>query len=32
MQIGLHEFRDSRDQSLWALLVNPFRSAGGRRS
>jgi sterol desaturase/sphingolipid hydroxylase (fatty acid hydroxylase superfamily) len=31
MQIGLHEFRDRRDQSLWALLVNPFRSAGGRR-
>ena len=26
MQIGLHEFRDRRDQSLWALLVNPFRS------
>lgn len=25
MQIGLHEFRESRDQSLWALLVNPFR-------
>jgi sterol desaturase/sphingolipid hydroxylase (fatty acid hydroxylase superfamily) len=31
MQIGLHEFRDRRDQSLWALLVNPFRSVGGRR-
>lgn len=25
MQIGLHEFRENRDQSLWALLVNPFR-------
>jgi len=24
MQIGLHEFRESSDQSLWALLVNPF--------
>lgn len=31
MQIGLHEFRDRRDQSLWALLVNPFRSGGGQR-
>lgn len=26
MQIGLHEFREPNDQSLWALLVNPFRS------
>lgn len=26
MQIGLHEFRDQREQSLWALLANPFRS------
>lgn len=27
MKIGLNDFRDSRDQSLWALLVNPFRKA-----
>jgi sterol desaturase/sphingolipid hydroxylase (fatty acid hydroxylase superfamily) len=26
MQIGLHEFRDRRDQTLLALIVNPFRS------
>jgi sterol desaturase/sphingolipid hydroxylase (fatty acid hydroxylase superfamily) len=26
MQIGLHEFRDQRDQTLWALIVNPLRS------
>ena len=26
MAIGLHEFRDYRDQSLWALLLNPFRA------
>lgn len=26
MQIGLHEFRGRRDQTLWALIVNPFRS------
>ncbi|MGB5246859.1 MAG: sterol desaturase family protein, partial [Woeseia sp.] len=26
MQIGLHEFREPRDQTLWALVVNPFRS------
>jgi sterol desaturase/sphingolipid hydroxylase (fatty acid hydroxylase superfamily) len=26
MQIGLHEFRDQRDQTLWALMINPFRS------
>jgi len=32
MLIGLHEFRDRRDQSLWALLTNPFRSVGVRRS
>lgn len=25
MQIGLHEFREAGDQSLWALLINPFR-------
>lgn len=25
MQIGLHEFREPRDQTLWALVVNPFR-------
>ncbi len=27
MQIGLHEFREANDQSLWALLINPFRRA-----
>ncbi|MCB1844207.1 MAG: sterol desaturase family protein [Halioglobus sp.] len=26
MQIGLHEFRGRDDQTLWALLINPFRS------
>lgn len=26
MQIGLYEFRDQQDQTLWALLANPFRS------
>jgi sterol desaturase/sphingolipid hydroxylase (fatty acid hydroxylase superfamily) len=26
MQIGLHEFRGRRDQTLWALIVNPFRT------
>ena len=26
MTIGLPQFRASRDQSLWALLVNPFRT------
>lgn len=26
MAIGLPEFRDRRDQSLWALLLNPFRA------
>lgn len=26
MQIGLHEFREQRDQTLLALLVNPLRS------
>jgi len=25
MTIGLHEFRDDRDQTLWSLLLNPFR-------
>jgi sterol desaturase/sphingolipid hydroxylase (fatty acid hydroxylase superfamily) len=25
MQIGLKQFREHQDQSLWALLVNPFR-------
>ena len=25
MAIGLHEFRDDRDQTLWSLLLNPFR-------
>ena len=25
MEIGLHEFREDRDQTLWALLLNPFR-------
>ena len=25
MSIGLHEFRDPREQTLWALLLNPFR-------
>lgn len=25
MAIGLNEFRNSRDQTLWALLLNPFR-------
>ena len=25
MAIGLQEFRDNRDQTLWALLLNPFR-------
>lgn len=25
MAIGLHEFREDRDQSLWSLLLNPFR-------
>lgn len=25
MDIGLHEFREPRDQTLWALLLNPFR-------
>ena len=32
MQIGLHEFRDRRDQTLWALIVNPFRQLGSNRS
>lgn len=31
MQIGLHEFRERPDQSLRALLVNPFRSDDGKR-
>jgi sterol desaturase/sphingolipid hydroxylase (fatty acid hydroxylase superfamily) len=31
MQIGLHEFRERPDQSLRALLVNPFRSVDGKR-
>lgn len=26
MQIGLQEFREQRDQTLWALVLNPFRS------
>lgn len=30
MAIGLHEFRDRRDQTLWSLLLNPFRDAGDR--
>ncbi|MEQ8207330.1 MAG: sterol desaturase family protein [Woeseia sp.] len=25
MQIGLHEFRESREQTIWALVLNPFR-------
>lgn len=25
MSIGLHEFREPRQQTLWALLLNPFR-------
>ena len=25
MSIGLHEFREPREQTLWALLLNPFR-------
>jgi sterol desaturase/sphingolipid hydroxylase (fatty acid hydroxylase superfamily) len=25
MAIGLHEFRNDRDQTLWSLLLNPFR-------
>lgn len=25
MAIGLEEYRDSREQTLWALLLNPFR-------
>lgn len=27
MQIGLHEYRDQREQTLWAMLLNPFRSS-----
>lgn len=27
MSIGLHEFRERRDQTLWSLLLNPFRAA-----
>lgn len=30
MVVGLHEFREKRDQSLIALLLNPFRNAGSR--
>lgn len=30
MVIGLHEFREKDDQSLIALLLNPFRNAGAR--
>lgn len=26
MQIGLKEFREPREQTLWAMLINPFRS------
>lgn len=25
MTIGLHEYRDAREQTLWSLLLNPFR-------
>lgn len=25
MSIGLHQFREPREQTLWALLLNPFR-------
>ena len=25
MQIGLHEFREQREQTLWSLLINPLR-------
>jgi len=28
MKIGLHEYREKREQTLWAMLVNPFRSTG----
>ena len=27
MQIGLHEYREPREQTLWALLLNPLRSS-----